>query len=407
VRSSSVIMACGEGLFHYWELDAIMGDISGTSDISRFRQRGQRHEELLLEARGEPSYYLEMIREKRGARHFESSIWDLICGLTHHFCSDPRDRVFGLLSLADSKSRYTITADYSRSATAVLLQLIGYHAERDQGRESKSNFYFAHNIIRAFGYGPEIAAMRNRRCTFIHGEDPFPDAHTKATRDQRPQSIGENGSCSADRLPWRLVPNDRFNHVVLEAKSHFTVRENDAGEFVALLWRPETAYDGLRHDFSTQQDDTSDGIRIHMPDGSVVGLANRQMQQGDTVLLFDNGISLDVFHSALVVRRLDSAIAAIVGQCIVDSDVENCPGNFFGCVCGDVTHALEKVTWKVLMSPEDLLVFIAQDLKSVHRQPIKWEVPMVDDSVDLEESMERLTTRVTSEEFSSYAICES
>jgi hypothetical protein len=59
------------------------------------------------------------------------------------------------------------------------------------------------------------------------------------------------------------------------------------------------------------------------------------------------------------------------------------------------------------MSPEDLLVFIAQDLKSVHRQPIKWEVPMVDDSVDLEESMERLTTRVTSEEFSSYAICES
>jgi hypothetical protein len=64
-----------------------------------------------------------------------------------HSCSDPRDRVFGLLALADSECRDAFRPDYTKSATAVLLQLIEHHAETDKGDDSSTNFFWAHIII--------------------------------------------------------------------------------------------------------------------------------------------------------------------------------------------------------------------------------------------------------------------
>jgi hypothetical protein len=321
-----------------------------------------------------------------------------------HSCSDPRDRVFGLLALADSECRDAFRPDYTKSATAVLLQLIEHHAETDKGDDSSTNFFWAHIIIGAFGLGPDepdIASMRDRRRIAVHDQDPFSKI-TVATRGLRPLFIRENDPCSSGLLLQGLV-DTKSHHIVLDAIWHCTVWKNAAGQCIVPLQKPNRASDSSRHKTSTGQETTAGGVRLRTPDGSLVGLANQQIQHGDTILLFESGVNEGIFHSALIVRRWGPTIAMIVGQRIVDSDVEICQGGS-GCVCRGAMHTSDSDVWQALMSPEDLLVFVAQDLKSVPRLPSYSGMPVMDVSVQPERSRERVTTRVTSEEFSSYAM---
>lgn len=62
-------------------------------------------------------------------------------------------------------------------------------------------------------------------------------------------------------------------------------------------------------------------------------------------------------------------------------------------------------TWTVHFSPEDLLLFITQDL-SFHDRPREEDTAaMMDLYVRPEDSARRLRTRITSSPFSSYATC--
>jgi hypothetical protein len=337
MRSRPVILVCGKDLFHSWEIEAIMNDIGGMPEPGEYPQRTRE-----LGMRERPSFYFDMIVSHDLT--FSKTIWSVMRTFVSHHCSDPRDRVFGLLALVDPEYREAFRPDYTKSATAVLLQVIEHHAEMDKGEDSSGNFFWARTIIAAFGLGPDepdIASMRDRRRIAVHGQDPLSDI-TIATRDLRPFSVRENDPCSAGRLPQGLVDTGS-RRIVLDAKWHCTVWKDGAGEFL-------------------------------------VGF----------------------FHSALIVRRYSSTIATIVGQCILDSDVKSGQRGS-GCVCRDGTHTSTNDTWQALMSPEDLLVFVAQDLKSVPQLPSKYGMPVADVSVHPKQSIERLTTRVTSREFSSYA----
>lgn len=387
-------MVCGNDLYHFWELEAIMNDIRGVSEPDEYPQRTRE-----LGMRGWPSFYFETI-----ASHdmtYPETLWSAMGTFVSHSCSDPRDRVFGLLALADSECRDAFRPDYTKSATAVLLQLIEFHAETDKGDDSSMNFFWAHIIIGAFGLGPDepdIASMRDRRRIAVHGQDPFSEI-TVATRDLQPLFIRENDPYSSRRLPR----DHGSHHIVLDAISHCTVWKNDAGEFIVPLKMPNRAGNPSRRKISTGQENTAGGIKLRTPNGTVIGLANQQIQHGDTILLFESGVNEGIFHSALIVRRYGPTIATIVGQCIVDSDLKSCWGGS-GCVFRGAMHISDSDTWRALMSPEDLLVFVAQDLKAVPRLPSYSGMPVMDVSVQPEMSIERVTTRVTSEEMSSYAI---
>jgi hypothetical protein len=415
MRSNSLIMVCGEDLFNFWKLHSFVSDITETPEAVEYQQR--IHELVTVKR---PSIYFDMIdiialKDTGGPetiRDVWGTIWDLASTFADHYCSDPRDRVFGLLALADSESREAFSPDYTKSATSVLLQLMEHHAKVAKRNDSRHDARCALDIIGAFGSSldnPDIAAMWDRRRSALHDDDPFSDII--ATRGLGPLATRGVDSCSSGPLPRRLVPDMGSGHVVMDVESHCTAWKNDAGEFfVPLLRTPNKKRrftKPIQHDFSTGKGSASDGIRLRTSDGSVVGLANKQIQPRDTIFLFEDATD-GTFPNGLIVRKhsyeMDGKIVAmIVGQCILDPDFSPCQGGS-GCMCGDVTHASDKETWKVLMSPEDLLVFVAQDLMMVHRQPSKFEVPMVDMSVDLERSIQRLTTRVTSGVFSSYAI---
>jgi hypothetical protein len=134
VRSGSVIMVCGKDLFHFWELEAIMNDIGVMSEPGEYPQRIRE-----LGSREQPSFYFDMIVSHDMAH--PETLWSVISTFVSHHCSDPRDRVFGLLALADSECREAFRPDYTKSATAVLLQLIEHHAEMDKGDDSSENFF--------------------------------------------------------------------------------------------------------------------------------------------------------------------------------------------------------------------------------------------------------------------------
>jgi hypothetical protein len=405
MRSSSVIMVCGEDLFHLWELEAAFKDILMARGPNRKGAYRTRENRMIIGRLGVMSFYLEAITGHTRAP-VKMSIWELVCTFSSHYCSDPRDRVFGLLALADSKSRDVLRPDYTKSSAAVLLQLIEYQAENDKGRARitvyKVDFAWTRKVIGAFGFHSnnfDVAGVRDRRRTAVHGEEPFSAIVT--SRNQQPL---KKDACFPRRLSPVLDPGS--NHIALEAEAHCTVWKNDEGQLIAPLWRSNKESSPIRNAFSAVEEDAADGIRLHTPDGSVIGLANKRIQPKDTILLFDDGNDR-MLSFGLIVRRFrerdGSFIATIVGQCFFNTDVSTCRGGY-RCLCEGASHVSDKEAWKVYMSPEDLLAFVAQDLKLVHRPPSELEVPMVDLSVDLEKNRDRVTTRVTSEEFSSYAI---
>jgi hypothetical protein len=136
MRSRPVILVCGKDLFHSWEIEAIMNDIGGMPEPGEYPQRTRE-----LGMRERPSFYFDMIVSHDLT--FSKTIWSVMRTFVSHHCSDPRDRVFGLLALVDPEYREAFRPDYTKSATAVLLQVIEHHAEMDKGEDSSGNFFWA------------------------------------------------------------------------------------------------------------------------------------------------------------------------------------------------------------------------------------------------------------------------
>jgi hypothetical protein len=181
MRSNSLIMACGEDLFNFWKLHSFVSDITETPEAVEYQQR--IHELVTVKR---PSIYFDMIdiialKDTGGPetiRDVWGTIWDLASTFADHYCSDPRDRVFGLLALADSESREALSPDYTKSATSVLLQLMEHHAKVAKRNDSRHDARCALDIIGAFGSSldnPDIAAMWDRRRSALHDDDPFSD----------------------------------------------------------------------------------------------------------------------------------------------------------------------------------------------------------------------------------------
>lgn len=241
----------------------------------------------------------------------------------------------------------------------------------------------------AFGLGPgdrDVAAMRNRRQMAVREGDP----------------------CSGQaQLGFSAIPKDSYR-ITMEVESYCKVWQDGMGQYAATL----SGSNSQKRNLPTMPREECETMAIRTPSGVVAGLADKQIQPGNTLLFF-RGANRSIFHSGLVVRQtrhkgIDPAIATIVGQCLRITDIQVC-SHGPSCTCDGhhlMSHSEEKSPWIVHMSPEDLLLFVAQDLKLEHRQPKKFEVPMVDVLVRWEESAKRLSTRVTHEPLSSYAALE-
>lgn len=243
------------------------------------------------------------------------------------------------------------------------------------------------------------------------------------------------------------------------------MQKNNAGEFIIPIFkridpaiaRAASAGDLLpSHDFLVNQQGTSNAVRLRTPTGAVLAWADRKTEAGDTLLFFQDDkyaerqpwVSI-VPPPGLVIRQFKDDIFTVVGQFFItigaracstkpfrltlfskDSDNTSSSPDISDCSddAGEIDkepttdnrercrhckgakelHSREGWSWKVYMSPEDLLLFVAQDLKLEHRPPELKEnfLSTVDFSVYPEKREMRLMTNATSEPFSSFAIRE-
>lgn len=166
-------MVCGETLFHVWHLYTFLDDLGHECDIDAPEGRQRRREINPLEVSQCVSELLAFLQPRFQPR----SIWDRVEYHRTASCSDPRDYVFGLLSLTDQRTRTALKPDYAKSVTEVLLELLEYKAECDgEVTEEVSwrfgrSFYQARNVVGSFGLRCDdqniIAAMRDRRRIFF------------------------------------------------------------------------------------------------------------------------------------------------------------------------------------------------------------------------------------------------
>lgn len=403
-------MVCGSSLFQFWKLDALTHEF-------QTMPKAEEHQQRVLDMR-QPSWHFVFFCEHRENDPKYSS-WELADSYHASYCSDSRDRVFALLPLADLASREMFQPDYTKSVVEIVLQLLRSKAKSDaEDAEDaaaqridfyyKDNFKGSHLVIGSFGLGPEdpdIAAMLKQRVSALQQ-----DLEVPATRECR-QSMSRH---NADRLNQRL-DDSGTSLIVLAVRSHCTISTDHAGGYFVPLSRLEKSWRANRHDGATRSA-AEYATRLRGFDGTVVGLVSTEVQHGDTLLLFDTASqAYEIFHAGLIVRRFllrtgGSVVAKIIGQCLVDFDVEVCQDHS-ACECedhGPWMHVRDDQYkgWKVHMSPEDLLLFIAQDLKVEHRQAEKFVAPMVDLSAHVDESSKRLQMSVTREELSSYAVVD-
>lgn len=398
--NSATIMLCGKTLFHFWELGAL------ADDVLNIQVSGSADHLQDLEIRS-PSWYLWWLLESQ-ENDQDASIWEHVSTYYASYCSDPRDRVFALLDISDSASRQAIRPDYTLSVTSLVLRLLGFKAKLDKQKDASTRAYFIvpyeynfrdiHNVIGACGLGPrdpDVAVMLKKRL-----DADCNDVPTDVSPSHLPQR------------PWSFE-SGHLCRIVLDVKSHCKIWKNEAGEYIApLSTRSTVRIEARRKGHFHQSSRADDATPLRNLNGTVVGLVPNHVQSEDTLLFFHDG-NARMFHCGLIVRQSkhdthSSAVGMIVGQCIFSTDIEVCRGGQ-SCVClrrHPSPHIPQNLRWQVHMAPEDLLVFIAQDLKLEHRTPKKFEVPMADVAVRWEESEKRLGTRVTCGPFSSYAVLE-
>lgn len=447
----SVVIACGDSLFHYRELAAITHDLKHVPLGEYNRNRGTAAKIKLTQC----SHYLEAFLEDGHADFHYADIGSVVCLHYDHGCYDPRDRVFGTLALTrNTRSFNYIRPDYSKSGTKVALQLIEHKCACDaedgfMARTSShaKNFADAHQIVGALRLGPGspgITEMLNQRRTMWH----------KNNSARVPEKHG-------------LSPNvDSRHRMVMNAVSYCRVRKNEAGEFIVPMFkrldpaiaRAASAGDLLpHHDSLADREATSNAaVRLRTPTGTVVAWADCKTQAGDILLFFQDDkyaaeepwISI-VPPPGLAVSQFKDETFTVVGQFFITIGARPCSTKPFRptlfsedsddtspspdisdcsdddeefdneptvenrkrcrhCKGANELHSREGWSWKIHMSPEDLLLFVAQDLKLEHRSPELKEnfLSTVDFSVYPEERVTRLRTNATSEPFASFAKCE-
>ncbi|KAK5124605.1 hypothetical protein LTR85_001318 [Meristemomyces frigidus] len=426
-QAKQIVFACGNSIFSWNELWTFLGDVG--------RNRGSLDVDLETQAKLQDrtvSWYLERI----GSLTFYDQdtpdpVWELATDYEAFHCNDDRDRVFGLLSMADERSIEAIKPDYTKSKTAVLLQLLAHacgSANRTGFPSEPSNLIVG--VIGGFRLGPdnsEIAGLLQERRE--KGCNPTSD---HAMELQTPALDSVNGH---ERMPVRV-------------QGYCTLARNKAGHLVAALRPCANEYDDnyVSVDFEKERKTWSskyglDGAFEHAQNlatkhaslihnqNVIVAVAHKDAKPGDVLLHLGYNTSfaygLSCPSAGMVIRTTAGDRYIIVGQVVYNPEVVPCKSGTNSdtasdgnaevvgsarCRCdggedSEEYHARPDCTWTVHFAPEDLLLFNTQDLH-FHVRPIeKNTTPLMDLYVRPEEAAKRLRTNVTSSPFSSYATC--
>lgn len=106
----------------------------------------------------------------------DMSLWDQVHTYCDSHCSDPRDRAFGLLALADSSSE-SFYPEYTKSAVEVFLMLLEHEAFRPKASDDEVYIHMSQALVilgsfRLDSYDADIEQMLQLRRS-IDREESF------------------------------------------------------------------------------------------------------------------------------------------------------------------------------------------------------------------------------------------
>jgi hypothetical protein len=309
----------------------------------------------------------------------------LVADYTDYGCVDTRDHVFALLILShdNALSAKFIRPNYTKSTFEVLLQLLEQEAY-DVRDKAKRTWYATDamkmilSIVGGFHLGPLAAEI--------------------AENLQLRRSAHAAPSPPSQELV--LDHHDR-RRITLHTRKCAKVWKDAAGNMSTSLLKDRTRHTGIfDHDPQYVQRYTNDiAVEVRNPLGDVVAFADRKLKVGDFLLFFEDlGPS-----GGLIVRPIKRGFHIFVGQVVLNHGIR--PRAYWSLPRIGIdpeSFDRENENWWVYMSPLDLILFVAQDMKS---EISSSEVgPVMKRTVCLEESAKRLTTNVTSDLDSSFAI---
>ena len=321
-----------------------------------------------------------------------ATIWELVADHVDYHCADPRDRVFALLSMSTGNA---IRPDYTKSSVEVFLQLLEQEASSVEDPLFESNLgpgmENVWNIVGGFHLGPlaaEIADMLRLRRV----------AHAATSQPSQDLVFGRHDK----------------RHIVLHANLCCTIWQDKAGNMVTSLLKESRPSTHTRvHDLHYIERHAEDvAVKIRNPLGRVVALADKKVKAGD-VLMFSRDLGGPHFSglvppaAGLIVRPLECGICIVVGQVVVDHGIRP-PGRRIPGDTGtdSVGFEIRNNDWWVYMSPIDLMLFVTQGMKSEVSSPTESIGHFVKRTFCPEETAKRLTTGLTADPASSFAVRE-
>ncbi|KAK5107431.1 hypothetical protein LTR62_001292 [Meristemomyces frigidus] len=406
--SPYIIMACGDEIFPLAAFHALYRDSNeAVENIIRGLPYGTNNHRGWAATSWYMDTLLTQVRLGTLAEVGTESIAELVFTFAEWQCFDARDRLFALLAMADDSSVSGITPDYTQSTVSVLLRLLkqiciagvfSSVTDKDIGMEE---LFVIISAFRLEASQHEIAALLIARlCHRSPSQVPY-----------------------SQLVPVAEPPEQERVRIPVRIQSFVSIQDDEDGKLWAPLYRnEEEVYPaewalGLRTAFrqACQQAQDSSG-KIHSR-GETLAIATGSVKAGDIALYFGNNkndrskkhfASLHTPCAGLVLRQTSSERYLIVGQIIFDLDVEPLPHALRPEAGRDKATGPSDppdVVWEVHFAPEDLLLFIVQDL-AYHQTPREHNRPtMLDCAVRPESTVKRLQTSVTADIFSSYATC--
>jgi hypothetical protein len=208
------------------------------------------------------------------------------------------------------------------------------------------------------------------------------------------------------------LTRDRFvdpwtqRRIVLQVLDCCTIWEDANGNMMSSFSKGGDAptHVGDRDFRHVEQTPGKIAVKVRTPMGMASALVGKNVKAGDSILLLRDGIhGPRAPITGLVVRPFERDLHIIVGQVVVGDEFtpSTDAGNVFDCLFWD---GFFRWNWLVFMSPADFILYVAQDLKSHISPPEEGVGPAIAWSVCPEAKAKRLTTSVTSDPVSSFAI---
>ena len=344
-------------------------------------------------------------------------LWGQVAAYHDYECTDPRDRVFGLLALADGRASSTLRPDSPISTTQVFTQLLDLYAFNPQEdpvwwRETLENSYstaapWEKSRFDMTGILQVLASMR------MDSEQPGVTELVTSRKSLHYDYPVDAGLTAA----YLFKRHCSLHRVSVKVCLHCTVSQNDAGKLIAPLCIDRSITDDSSHDFEYVHDNNKgDATEVENPVGKVVALVDKRTRVGDIILCFSLHGRRDPAVAGLVVRPANGALHIIVGQAIFDLGVRPYSKNH--CSCTDLgrskceceqeeyLHPSEASDWALHMSLQDVLLFLAQDLTSQRPQKSRDHAIVTEVVPHREHTARRFQLSVTSDLLSSYVLRE-